>query len=192
MIAAHRDIEKLMPYIHLPIQSGSDSILKMMNRRYTVAQYMEVIEKLRTARPDIAISSDFIVGFPGETDADFEQTLDVVNKVDYAQSYSFKYSARPGTPASLMKNQISEKIKEERLAILQALLLEHQKAFNQKFKGKIVEVLLTEYGRQKGQLNGYSPYLQNVHISLDESYLGKIVQAKIVSTTASSLSGEKV
>lgn len=192
MIEAHKNIEKLMPYIHLPIQAGSDTVLKAMNRRYTVAQYMDVIEKLRAARPDIAISSDFIVGFPGETDADFEQTLQVVRQVDYAQSYSFKYSARPGTPASLMKNQIPEKIKEERLAVLQALLLEHQKAFNKKFEGKTLEVLLTEKGKQNGQLNGYSPYLQNVHISLDETYLGQIVKAKIITATASSLSGEKI
>ena len=190
MIEAHRTIDKLMPYIHLPIQSGSDAVLKAMNRRYTVAQYMEVIEKLRAARPDIAISSDFIVGFPGETDEDFAHTLDVVNRVDYAQSYSFKYSARPGTPASLMKNQVPEKVKEERLSALQAVLLDHQKAFNMKFKGQVLDVLLTEYGHQFGQLNGYSPYLQNVHISLDESFLGKIVKAQITGATASSLSGE--
>ena len=190
MIEAHRNIDKLMPYIHLPIQSGSDTILKAMNRRYTVAQYMQVIEKLRAARPDIAISSDFIVGFPGETDEDFQHTLDVVNQVDYAQSYSFKYSARPGTPASLMKNQIPEKIKEERLATLQSLLLNHQKAFNKKFIGQTLDVLLTEKGKQQGQLNGYSPYLQNVHILLDDSFFGQIVKAKIISATASSLSGQ--
>lgn len=189
MIVAHRDIEKLMPYIHLPIQSGSDAVLKAMNRRYTVAQYLEVIDKLRAVRPDIAISSDFIVGFPGETDADFEQTMDVVRRVDYAQSYSFKYSARPGTPASLMKNQIAEKVKTERLTLLQALLMERQKAFNLKFVGQTLPVLLTEKGREEGQLNGYSPYLQNVHTSLPESYLGKIVDLKISQATATSLSG---
>lgn len=189
MIKAHRDIEKLMPYIHLPIQSGSDAVLKAMNRRYSVAQYLEVIDKLRAARPDIAISSDFIVGFPGETDADFEQTMDVVRRVDYAQSYSFKYSARPGTPASLMKNQIPEKVKSERLTALQALLMERQKAFNVGFIGKTLPVLLTEKGRDKGQLNGYSPYLQNVHATLSGDYLGKIVDLKITKATASSLSG---
>lgn len=192
MIAAHRDIEKLMPYIHLPIQAGSDAVLKAMNRRYTVDQYLQVVDKLRAARPDIAISSDFIVGFPGETDADFEQTMDIVRKVDYAQSYSFKYSPRPGTPASLMKNQISEQVKTDRLAALQALLLERQKAFNLKDVGKVMSVLLTEKGKQDGQLNGYSPYLQNVHVSLPDSCLGQIVDLKITKATASSLSGELV
>ncbi len=190
MIAAHRDIEKLMPYIHLPIQAGSDTILKAMNRRYNVEQYLTVVDKLRAARPDIAISSDFIVGFPGETDADFEQTMDIVRRVDYAQSYSFKYSPRPGTPASLMKNQIPEDVKTQRLTALQALLLERQKAFNLKFVGQTLPVLLTERGRAGGQLNGYSPYLQNVHVTLPDTYLGKIVDLKIEKATASSLSGK--
>ena len=163
-----------------------------MNRRYTVDQYLQVVDKLRAARPDIAISSDFIVGFPGETDADFEQTMNIVRKVDYAQSYSFKYSPRPGTPASLMKNQISEQVKTERLTALQALLLERQKAFNLKDVGKVMSVLLTEKGKQDGQLNGYSPYLQNVHVSLPDSSLGQIVNLKITKATASSLSGEVV
>ena len=190
MIMAHRDIDKLMPYIHLPIQAGSDAILKAMNRRYCVEQYLSVVEKLRQARPDIAISSDFIVGFPGETDADFEKTLDVVRMVDYAQSYSFKYSPRPGTPASLMKNQVPEQVKSERLTALQSLLLERQKAFNLKFIDKTLPVLLTEQGKQKGQLNGYSPYLQNVHVSLPEEFLGKIVDLQITNATASSLTGQ--
>ena len=192
MIAAHRDIPKLMPYIHLPIQAGSDKVLKEMNRRYCVAQYLEVVDKLRKARPDIAISSDFIVGFPGETDSDFEQTLAVVDKVRYAQSYSFKYSPRPGTPASLMKNQVPEAIKTERLSILQAKLLKLQKSYNQTFIGKNLPVLLTERGKQKGQLNGYSPYLQNVHVSLPEERLGDIVTLHISAATASSLSGELI
>ena len=190
MIMAHRDIEKLMPYIHLPIQAGSDAVLKAMNRRYTVEQYLAVVDKLRAARPDIAISSDFIVGFPGETDADFNQTMDVVRRVDYAQSYSFKYSPRPGTPASLMKNQIPEQVKSERLTALQALLLERQKAFNLKFVGQTVPVLLTERGKASGQLNGYSPYLQNVHVSLPDEFLGKIVDLEITKATASSLTGK--
>lgn len=190
MIIAHRDIEKLMPYIHLPIQAGSDTVLKAMNRRYTTEQYLAVVDKLRAARPDIAISSDFIVGFPGETDSDFEQTMDIVRRVDYAQSYSFKYSPRPGTPASLMKNQIPEKVKSERLTALQALLLERQKAFNLKFIGKTLPVLLTERGKAKGQLNGYSPYLQNVHVSLPDEFLGKIVDLEITQATASSLTGQ--
>ena len=190
MIEAHRDIEKLMPYIHLPIQAGSDAVLKAMNRRYTIEQYLQVVDKLRAARPDIAISSDFIVGFPGETDEDFEQTMQIVRRVDYAQSYSFKYSPRPGTPASLMKNQIDEKIKSERLTALQALLLERQKAFNLNFIGKTLPVLLTEHGKVSRQLNGYSPYLQNVHVSLPDEYLGKIVDLTITHATASSLTGQ--
>ena len=191
MIFAHRDIDKLMPYIHLPIQAGSDAVLKAMNRRYTIRQYLDVVDKLRDVRPDIAISSDFIVGFPGETDDDFEQTMDIVRRVDYAQSYSFKYSPRPGTPASLMKNQIPENIKSERLSTLQALLLERQKAFNLNFIGKTVPVLLTERGKVSGQLNGYSPYLQNVHVSLPDEYLGKIIDLEITQATASSLTGQK-
>lgn len=190
MIAAHRDIEKLMPYIHLPIQAGSDKTLKAMNRRYQVAQYLEVVEKLRKARPDIAISSDFIVGFPGETDEDFEETLKIVQQVEYAQSYSFKYSARPGTPASLMKNQIPEAVKTERLSRLQTLLLSLQKKYNEAFVGKTLPVLLTELGKQPGQLNGYSPYLQNVHVSLPEARLGDLVDLEITKATASSLSGK--
>ena len=192
MIAAHRDVDKLMPYIHLPIQAGSDGVLKAMNRRYSVEQYLSVVDKLRQARPDIAISSDFIVGFPGETDEDFEKTLDVVRTVDYAQSYSFKYSPRPGTPASLMKNQIPENVKSERLTTLQALLLERQKAFNLKFIHQTLPVLLTEKGKQDGQLNGYSPYLQNVHVTLPEEYLGKIVDLEITNATASSLTGQTI
>lgn len=190
MIAAHRDIPKLMPYIHLPIQSGSDAILKAMNRRYNVSQYLAVVDKLRTARPDIAVSSDFIVGFPGETDADFEQTLAVVDQVRYAQSYSFKYSPRPGTPASLMKNQVPEAVKAERLCVLQTKLLALQKAYNLRFVGQTLPVLLTEHGKEKGQLNGYSPYLQNVHVCLPENRLGDIVDLHITGATASSLSAE--
>ena len=190
MIAAHRNIEKLMPYIHLPIQSGSDTILKAMNRRYTTEQYLAVVEKLRVARPDIAISSDFIVGFPGETDADFQKTLDIVEKVSYAASFSFKYSPRPGTPASLMKGQIPEKIKTERLAVLQDLILSKQKQYNQKSVGKTLPVLFTDKGRRAGQLNGYSPYLQNVNVTADSSLLGQIVDVKIDGATASCLSGK--
>ena len=190
MIAAHRDIAKLMPYIHLPIQSGSDTILKAMNRRYTTEQYLDVVEKLRDARPDIAISSDFIVGFPNETDEDFKKTLDIVNKVSYAASFSFKYSPRPGTPASLMKGQIPESVKSERLAVLQDLILTKQKQYNQKSVGHMLPVLFTDKGRRAGQLNGYSPYLQNVNVQADEKLLGQIVDVKIDGATASCLSGK--
>lgn len=190
VIAAHRDIDKLMPYIHLPIQAGSDAVLKAMNRRYTVDQYLKVVDKLRAARPDIAISSDFIVGFPGETDADFEKTVAVADKVRYAQSYSFKYSARPGTPASLMKNQIPEAVKVNRLAILQEKLLESQKAFNESFMGKSLKVLFVE--AHDGQVSGYSPYLQNVHVTTDAPLLGQIKNVRITRASASSLSGDVI
>jgi len=192
LIQAHRDIEKLMPYIHLPIQAGSNTILKSMNRQYTVDGYLDIIQKFRSVRPDIAISSDFIVGFPGETDADFEETLAVAQRVQYAQSYSFKYSPRPGTPAALMKNQIAESVKKERLAILQDLLLNQQKAFNQRFIGQTIPVLFTEKGTKSGQWMGWTPYMQNTHVSATTSLVGQILPVKITAATASSLSGELI
>lgn len=192
LIQAHRDIEKLMPYIHLPIQAGSNTILKTMNRQYTVDGYLDIIQKFRSVRPDIAISSDFIVGFPGETDADFEETLAVAQRVQYAQSYSFKYSPRPGTPAALMKNQIAESVKKERLAILQDLLLNQQKAFNQRFIGQTIPVLFTEKGTKSGQWMGWTPYMQNTHVSATTSLIGQILPVKITAATASSLSGELI
>ncbi|MBR3913886.1 MAG: tRNA (N6-isopentenyl adenosine(37)-C2)-methylthiotransferase MiaB [Alphaproteobacteria bacterium] len=190
LVRAHAEVEKLMPYIHLPIQSGSDSVLKAMNRLYTASEYIDIIGRFREARPDIAISSDFIVGFPGETDKDFEQTLEVVKKVKCTSSFSFKYSPRPGTPASLMKNQIPEGVKTERLMRLQALLLEQQKEAYEAVVGKVLPVLLTEKGKKDGQLIGYTPYLQSTHVSLDDSYLNKIVSLKITKASATSLSSE--
>lgn len=190
LVRAHAEVEKLMPYIHLPIQSGSDSVLKAMNRLYTASEYIDIIGRFREARPDIAISSDFIVGFPGETDKDFEQTLEVVKKVKYTSSFSFKYSPRPGTPASLMKNQIPEDVKTERLMRLQTLLLEQQKEAYESVVGKVLPVLLTEKGKKDGQLIGYTPYLQSTHVSLDDSYLNKIVSLKITKASATSLSSE--
>ena len=190
LVRAHAEEEKLMPYIHLPIQSGSDSVLKAMNRQYTAQQYIDIIGRFREARPDIAISSDFIVGFPGETDKDFEETMEVVRQVKYASSYSFKYSPRPGTPASLMKNQIPEDVKTERLMCLQELLLQQQKEAYESVVGQTLPVLLTEKGKQKGQLIGYTPYLQSTHVTLDESYLNKIVSLKITKASATSLSSE--
>lgn len=192
LIRAHAEIEKLMPYIHLPIQSGSNSVLKAMNRQYTVAEYEKIIEKFRTVRPDIAISSDFIVGFPGETEEDFEQTLELVKRVQYASSFSFKYSPRPGTPAALMKNQVPEAIKTERLMRLQEELLSQQKAFNQSIVGKTFPVLLTEKGKKEGQLIGYTPYLQATHTNVPERLLNQIVSLKITEASATSLSGEIV
>ncbi len=192
MIAMHRDIPKVMPYLHLPVQSGSDRILKAMNRRYTRAQYENVIEKLRAARPDIALSSDFITGFPGETEEDFEQTMDLVKNVGFAQSYSFKYSARPGTPAAGMKNQIDENVKGERLERLQALLMQQHSDFNAGFKGKTVDVLPESVGRKPGTLLGHSPQMQNVVFNGDASLIGKIVPVRITKTTAAALEGEAV
>lgn len=192
IITAHRDVKKLMPYIHLPIQSGSNTILKAMNRQYTREEYLNIIRRFREVRPDIAISSDFIVGFPGETDEDFQQTMDLVEKVNYSSSFSFKYSARPGTPAAIMKNQIPESVKSERLIQLQALLLNQQKQFNLNTVGETLDILLTETGKEKGQLSGYTPYLQNTHIYADKSMLGQIVSVKITSATATSLTGELI
>ena len=192
LIACHHDIPQLMPYLHLPIQSGSNKILKAMNRRHTKEDYLKIIEKLHKANPKIGMSSDFIVGFPGETDKDFQETLDVVNQVKYIQAFSFKYSKRPGTPAALMPNQIEEKTKKERLDILQNLLFDYQDKFNRSCIGKITPVLFESKGRHTGQLIGRTPYMQNLHASLKKEFLNKIVNIKITETTTNSLSGEAV
>lgn len=192
LIDCHKNIEKLMPYLHLPIQSGSDSILKAMNRRHNSSQYLDIIERLREANPDLGFSSDFIVGFPGETDADFQATLDVVDKVKYIQAFSFKYSRRPGTPASIMPNQIEEKVKKERLAILQEKLFDYQYRFNMDTIGKVVPVLFETKGRHSGQLVGRTPYMQNLHAEVSKDYLNKIVDIKVESATMNSLSGTVV
>ena len=189
LIACHRDLPKLMPYLHLPIQSGSDSILKAMNRRHTSGQYLEIIERLREANPALGFSSDFIVGFPGETDADFQATLDVVNRVKFIQAFSFKYSRRAGTPAALMPNQVEEKIKKERLDILQDLLFSYQLKFNKESVGKVMPVLFDMKGRHKGQLIGRTPYMQNLHAELGKECLNSIINVKITDATTNSLSG---
>ena len=189
LIACHKDMKKLMPYLHLPIQSGSDSILKAMNRRHTSGDYLKVIDKLHTANPNLGFSSDFIVGFPGETDADFQATLDVVNNVKYIQAFSFKYSRRAGTPAALMPNQVEEKVKKERLDILQDLLLSYQVKFNKESIGKVMPVLFDMKGRHKGQLIGRTPYMQNLHAELGKECLNKIINVKITDATTNSLSG---
>lgn len=189
MIAMHRDIPKVMPYLHLPIQSGSDRILKKMNRRYTCAEYENIVMKLREACPEIALSSDFIVGFPEETDADFEQTMDLVKRVTFAQSYSFKYSARPGTPAAAMKEQIPEEIKTERLEKLQALLIEQHAAYNAGFLGKTTQVLLEDKAKKAGYLLGHTPQMQNVVVKAPEEFLGQIVPVRITKTAATTLDG---
>jgi len=191
LIACHKDIDILMPYLHLPIQSGSDKILKAMNRRHNSSDYLNIIEKLYKANPNIGMSSDFIVGFPGETDADFQQTLDVVNKVQYIQAFSFKYSRRPGTPAAVMENQIEEKVKKERLEILQTLLFSYQDKFNQSCIGKTMPVLLEQKGRHKGQLIGRTPYMQNLHVETKSDNINKIINVAVTAATTNSLSGKE-
>ena len=189
LIAAHRDIPKLMPYLHLPVQAGSDRILKAMNRSHDAASYLRLIDKVRSARPDIALSGDFIVGFPGETEADFQATLDIVRAANYAQAYSFKYSPRPGTPAADMEDQISPQIMDERLQRLQELLGAQQHGFNAATVGKRTRVLLERQGRKVGQLVGKSPWLQSVHVIDPAAQLGDLIDVEIVSAGPNSLEG---
>ncbi|MEM1306629.1 MAG: tRNA (N6-isopentenyl adenosine(37)-C2)-methylthiotransferase MiaB, partial [Pseudomonadota bacterium] len=189
LIDAHGRIEKLMPYLHLPFQSGSDRILGAMNRKHTVAEYRDVIDRIRSARSDIALSTDIIVGFPGETDADFDGTMALVDEIGFAQAYSFKYSARPGTPAALLDDQIDESVKSERLARLQALLDSQQVSFNSSCVGKTLPVLFDRQGRNDGQLVGRSPYLQSVHADADHGLLGSICSVQIQNAGPNSLSG---
>ena len=188
LIAAIASNDKVMPYLHLPVQAGSDSILKSMNRQHTAEHYIKLVGKIRSARPDIALSGDFIVGFPGETDADFEDTLALVREVTYAQAYSFKYSVRPGTKAADMATQVPEEVKSERLARLQALLNEQQMQFNQTFLDREFDLLLERPGRQEGQLVGRSPYLQSVHIDGNGHKIGDIVRVCVNSVGPNSLS----
>lgn len=188
LIAAIADNRKVMPYLHLPVQAGSDRILKAMNRQHTADEYISLIAKIRDARPDLALSGDFIVGFPGESEEDFADTLALVEKVKYAQAYSFKYSIRPGTKAGDMANQVPEDVKSERLARLQALLNEQQLAFNQAMLGASFDLLLERPGRQKGQLIGRSPYLQAVHIEANRHKIGEIVRVCVDNVGPNSLS----
>ena len=189
LMRAHRDIEKLQPYLHLPVQSGSDKILKEMNRNYSSQEYIDIIDKTREYKQDIAISGDFIVGFPGETDDDFEATLDIVKRVKYAHAYSFKYSPRPGTPAALKDDQIDEEIKSERLKILQDLIRQQTRDFNSSFFEKEINVLIEKQGLGVNRLTGRSSYLQSVHMDGDSSFIGEIVKAKIIKTRDNSLEG---
>jgi len=188
LIAAHRDLEKLMPYLHLPVQAGSDRVLGRMNRRHDRAFYLELVERLRAARPDLALSGDFIVGFPGESDADFEDTLSLAEEVRYAGGYSFKYSSRPGTPAAEMQ-QIPEAVKSERLLRLQALLNRQQQDFNSAMRGLVVDVLLEAPAKRPGQLVGRSPWLQAVHVDAPAERIGAIVRVGIDHIGANTLSG---
>lgn len=189
LIAAHGDIPKLMPYLHLPFQAGSDRILKAMNRKHSAEQYLRVTERLRSARPDLALSTDIIVGFPGETEEDFQETMRLVKTVRFAQAYSFKYSPRPGTPAAERPDQIAEPVKADRLARLQQLLKVQQSEFNQMTVGREVDVLWESTGRKEGQIVGRSPYLQAVHAKGEVSLLGKIESAEIVAAGPNSLNG---
>ncbi|MFN3859030.1 MAG: tRNA (N6-isopentenyl adenosine(37)-C2)-methylthiotransferase MiaB [Caulobacter sp.] len=190
LIAAHGANPALMPYLHLPVQAGSDKILKAMNRAHTADSYLRLIERIRAARPDIAISGDFIVGFPGERDKDFEATLDLVRAVGYASAFSFKYSPRPGTPAAAMPGQVDEAVKDERLARLQALLNEQQQAFNAAQVGRVLPVLIERPGRHPGQMAGRSPYLQAVHLDAPADTVGRILPVRVTASGRNSLSGE--
>jgi tRNA-2-methylthio-N6-dimethylallyladenosine synthase len=191
LIAAHRDLPALMPYVHLPVQSGSDRVLDAMNRKHTRDDYLRVIDRLRAARPDLAFTSDFIVGFPGETEDDFRDTLALVEEVGFATAYSFAYSTRPGTPAADME-QVVEDVKSERLQRLQALLTKQWQAFNGSFAGRTLDVLLEKPGREPGQLVGRSPYLQTVQVMAPASMIGAIVPVHVTGIGTNTLSGEIV
>jgi tRNA-2-methylthio-N6-dimethylallyladenosine synthase len=188
LIAAHGEVAKLMPYLHLPVQSGSNRILKAMNRSHTTETYLAILDKMRAARPDIALSGDFIVGFPGETEEDFEATLQIVDAVRYASAYSFKYSPRPGTPAATMEDQIPRNIMDDRLQRLQARIIEHSLAFNRSKVGVETQVLIERRGKHPGQMIGKSPWLQSVHVETD-SCPGDIVDVTLVAAGPNSMSG---
>ncbi len=192
LIEAHRDLPKLMPYLHLPVQAGSDRILKAMNRRHTAAEYIALIARIRAVQPDLAISGDFIVGFPGETDADFEDTMRLVETVGYAQAFSFKYSIRPGTPGAEMDGHVPEAVKAERLERLQALLFDQQRAFGADCVGREIDLLLEKPGRLPGQLVGRSPWLQPVNIDAKGSEIGDIIRVRITDAGPNSLFAEAI
>ena len=192
LIDAHRNLDTLMPYLHLPIQSGSNKILKAMNRRHTRDEYIRVIEQIKSARPDIALSGDFIIGFPGETEEDFNDTMDLVENIEYCSAFSFKYSPRPGTPGAEMKEQVPDQIKSERLSQLQALLIQQQQSFNESKVGTKMDVLLEKTGKFEGQLAGRSPWLQAVHLKAPKTLLGSIKPVYIESKGSNSLTGRLV
>jgi len=189
LIAAHHDVPQLMPFLHLPVQSGSDRILAAMNRRHTVADYRRIVERLRSARSDLALSTDLIVGYPGESVLDHQATLDLVDEVRFAQAFSFKYSPRPGTPAASAARQVPDDVKSQRLGELQLLLAGQQRDFNAACIGRTLPVLLEKPGRHEGQLTGRSPYLQSVHVAAPAERIGEIVPALITAASGNSLSG---
>ncbi len=192
LIVAHAEVEALMPYLHLPVQSGSDRILRLMNRKHSAESYLRVIEKIRAARPDMAISGDFIVGFPGETEKDFEDTMSLVREVGYASAFSFRYSRRPGTPAAAMPGQVADEVAEDRLKRLQALLFELQTGFNASQAGKTLNVLFEKPGRHRQQAIGRSPYLQSVHVEDARHLIGQILPVRITTGQQNSLTGELI
>ena len=190
LIAAHGEVAKLMPFLHLPVQSGSDRILKAMNRSHSAQSYLDILEQMRKVRPDIALSGDFIVGFPGESDQDFEETLQIVRDANYSQAFSFKYSPRPGTPAAGMEEQIAPEVMDERLQRLQALLNEQQYAFNQQTVGRTTDILLERQGKLDGQLIGKTPWLQSAHIISPDLEIGDLVEVEITRAGPNSLTGQ--
>jgi len=192
LIKAHRELPKLMPFVHLPVQSGSDRVLRLMNRRHRCDEYLKIVFHLREARSDIAISSDFIVGFPGETDRDFEKTLDLIQNVQFASAYSFKYSSRPGTGAAKLDKQISEAVKNERLLHLQELIEKQRHAFNESMRDKILDVLFEKSGRLPGQVAGRAPYLQPVQVMASSHLIGQVAPVRIIDVGSNSLFGEAV
>lgn len=191
LISAHAEVEKLMPFLHLPVQSGNDRVLKAMNRKHTADSYLKIIDRVRAARPDIALSGDFIVGFPGETEAEFEDTLRLIEAANYALAFSFKYSPRPGTPAATMDDQIAPEVMDDRLQRLQALLNAQQLAFNQASIGKTTQVLLERNGKLPGQKIGKSPWLQSVHV-ISDAQIGDMVDVHLVSAGPNSLAGTPI
>ena len=190
LIAAHGQLPQLMPYLHLPVQTGSDRLLRLMNRKHGRQKYFDLIDRVRETRPDIAMSGDFIVGFPGETDRDFEDTMDLVRRVRYASAFSFLYSPRPGTPAATMGAQVPDAVARPRLHALQALLLEQQAAFNAAQGGKTLDILFEKKGRERKQAIGRSPYLQSVHVEDADHLIGQIVPVFIASGEQNSLTGQ--
>lgn len=192
LFRVHAEIEQCMPFMHLPVQSGSNRILEAMNRKHTRDDYLRIIEKLRAARADIAFSSDFIVGFPGETDKDFEDTLSLVRDVEYAQAYSFKYSPRPGTPASLMQAQVDDNVKAARLSALQELIIAQQRRYNESFIGKVIPVLFDRKGRKETQALGRSPYMQAVHVEDGEGLYGATHNVLVIGVQPNSLQARRI
>ena len=190
LIRAHGEVPQLMPYLHLPVQSGSDRILEAMNRRHGRDLFLDIVDRLRRARPDLALSSDFIVGFPGESDADFDDTMRLIDQVGFASAFSFKYSRRPGTPGAALPDQIPESLKSARLAALQALLGQQARAFNASKVGATVPVLFAETGRKPGQIVGKTPWLQSVYAEGNARLIGHIVDVRLIEGHANSLAGE--